>query len=212
MSPNEFTRFLTTVMRLMKDATEPGAWLAYFMSFHFLLELLRAGTVVFGRPRAMCTWVKTHPGQGSPFRSQTEQVVYFRNGDAPPRDNVQLGKHGRNRSTAWHYEGMTTASKERSELLKSHATPKPLELLQDAILDVTTHDGIVLDPFGGIGSTMLAAHAVERRAYLIEIEPRYVDAAIRRMRAATGLEAIRASDGRSFAELEDKARRSAAND
>ncbi len=163
MSPNEFTRFLTTVMRLMKDVSEPGAWHAYFMSYHFLLELLRAGTVVFGRPKAMCTWIKSQAGQGSPFRSQTEQIVYFRNGDAPPRDNVMLGKHGRNRSTAWHYDGMTTASSERTELLKNHATPKPVDMLQDAILDVTTRDGIVLDPFGGIGSTMLAAHATERR-------------------------------------------------
>lgn len=205
MSPNEFTRFLTTVMRSMKGVSEPGAWHAYFMSYHFLLELLRAGTIVFGRPKAMCTWVKSQAGQGSPFRSQTEQIVYFRNGDAPPRDNVQLGKHGRNRSTAWHYDGMTTASGERAELLKSHATPKAVNMLQDAILDVTSHDGIVLDPFGGIGSTMLAAHAVERRAYLIEIEPRFVDVAVRRMQSASGLVATRESDGRSFDDLEAEA-------
>ncbi|GAA4762735.1 DNA modification methylase [Novosphingobium ginsenosidimutans] len=212
MSPNEFTRFLTTVMRLMKSASEPGAWQAFFMSYHFLLELLRAGTVVFGRPKAMCTWIKSQPGQGTPFRSQTEQVVYFRNGDAPPRDNVQLGKHGRNRSTAWHYDGMTTASSERAELLKSRATPKAVDMLQDAILDVTSHDGIVLDPFGGIGSTMVAAQAAERRGYLIEIEPRFVDVAIRRMQAAYGLTAIRQSDGRSFADLEAEAEAAATRD
>lgn len=206
MSPNEFTRFLTTVMRFMKDVTEPGAWLAWFMSFHYLLELMRAGTIVFGRPKALCTWIKSQPGQGSPFRSQTEQVVYFRNGNASPRDNVQLGKHGRSRSTAWHYDGMTTASSERAELLKEHATPKPVDLLQDAILDVTTHDGIVLDCFGGIGSTAVAAHAAGRRGYLIEIEPRFVDVAVRRMQAATGLDAIRDSDGRSFSELEEEVR------
>lgn len=205
MSPNEFTRFLTTAMRLMQEASEPGAWHAYFMSYHFLLELLRAGTIVFGRPKAMCTWVKSQPGQGSPFRSQTEQVVYFRNGDAPARDNVSLGRHDRNRSTAWFYDGMTTASNERSELLKSHATPKSVDMLRDAILDVTTYDGIVLDPFGGIASTMLAAHAVERRAYLIEIEPHYVDVAIRRMQAATDLQATRFSDGRTFDDLEAEA-------
>lgn len=150
----------------------------------------------------MCTWVKSQPGQGSLFRSQTEQVAYFRNGDAPHINNVQLGKHGRNRSTAWHYAGMTTASSERADLLKEHATPKPVDLLQDAILDVTNKGGIVLDPFGGIGSTMLAAHACERRAHLIEIEPRYVDVTIRRMHSAHGVEAIRVSDGKSFSELE----------
>jgi hypothetical protein len=202
MTPNEFTRFLTTVMRHMLDSSEPGAWHAFFMSYHFLLELLRAGTIVFDRPRAMCTWVKSQPGQGSPFRSQTEHIAYFRNGKTSPRDNVQLGRHDRNRSTAWHYDGMTTASAERSELLKCHATPKPVDLLQDAILDVTSHDGIVLDPFGGIGSTILAANAVERRGFLIEIEPSFVDAAIRRVCSATGLEAIRESDGRKFEDVE----------
>ena len=205
MSPNEFTRFLTTAMRHMQAVSEPGALLAFFMSYHFLLELLRAGTMVFGRPRAMCTWVKSQPGQGSLFRSQTEQVVYFRNGDTPHRDFVQLGKHGRNRSTAWHFDGMTTASNERAELLRNHSTPKAVPMLQEAILDVTTRGGIVLDAFGGIGSTMVAAEAAERHARLIEIEPRYVDVTIRRMRSAYGLEAVRMSDGRTFSELEAEA-------
>lgn len=101
MAPNEFARFFTTGMRLMQEFSLPGSLHAYFMSYHFLLELLRAGTIVFGRPKAMCTWVKSQPGQGSLFRSQTEQIVYFRNGDAPHRDNVKLGKYKRSRSTAW---------------------------------------------------------------------------------------------------------------
>lgn len=206
MSPNEFTRFLTKVMRDMKAASEDGSLHAFFMSYHFLLELLRAGTVVFDRPRAMCTWVKSQPGHGSLFRSQTEQIVYFRSGEASHRNNVQLGKHGRNRSTAWHYDGMTSATRERVELLKAHATPKPVDLLKDAILDVTTRGGIVLDPFSGIGSTMVAAHAAERKAYLIEIEPQYVDVAIRRMHSAFGVEAVRLCDGKTFSELEESAR------
>jgi DNA methylase len=205
MTPNEFTRFLTKVMREMKLVSDEGSLHAFFMSYHYLLELLRAGTMVFGRPKAMCTWVKSQAGQGSLFRSQTEQIVYFQNGTGPYRNNVQLGKHGRNRSTAWHYDGMTTASSERAELLKEHATPKPTDLLKDAILDVTTRRGIVLDPFGGIGSTMVAAEAAERCAYLIEIEPRYVDVTIRRMRKAYGLEAIRLRDGRTFSDTEKQA-------
>ena len=205
MSPNEFTRFLSTPMRLMQASSEPGSLHAFFMSYHYLLELLRAGTTVFGRPKAMCTWVKSQPGQGSLFRAQTEQIVYFRNGAAPHRNNVQLGKNGRNRTTAWQYDGMTTRSPDRDELLEDHATPKPVLMLKDAILDVTGRGGIVLDPFGGIGSTMLAAHSAERRAYLIEIESRYVDVAIRRMWATHGIGAVRLSDGRSFQDLEAEA-------
>ena len=97
---------------------------------------------------------------------------------------------------------MTTASADRDELLNLHATPKPVQLLKDAILDVTSRGGIVLDPFAGIGSVILAAHSAERRAFAIEIEPKFVDAAIRRVRAACQLEAIRESDGKSFSELE----------
>ena len=205
MSPNEFVRFQTTFMRLMKEHSKPGSLHAFFMSYHFLAELLRAGIVVFGRPKAMCTWVKSQPGQGSLFRSQTEQIAYFKNGDAPHRNNVQLGKHGRNRSTAWHYDGMTTASTERDELLQIHATPKPVKLLKDAILDVTTRDDIVLDPFAGIGSLAIAAESAQRRAYTIEIEPRFVDAGLRRMRDTFGIEAYRQSDGASFSELEAQA-------
>ena len=202
MSPNEFTRFQTTFMRLMKENSKPGSLHAFFMSYHYLAELFRAGLIVFGRPKAMCTWIKSQPGQGSLFRSQTEQVVYFKNGNAPHRNNVQLGKHGRNRTTAWHYDGMTTPSAERDELLKLHATPKPVDLLKDAMLDVTARGEIVLDPFAGIGSVAVAAESCNRRAFMVEIEPRFVDAAIRRMRSTFEMEAYRESDGASFSELE----------
>jgi DNA modification methylase len=177
------------------------------MSYHYLLELLRAGTVVFGRPKAMCTWVKAQGGQGSLYRSQTEQIVFFKNGEARHQNNVALGKHGRTRTTAWHYDGMTTPSGERDELLRLHATPKPVQLLKDAILDVTRRGDIVLDPFAGIGSVAVAAHSADRRAYTIEIEPTFVDAAIRRMRSAYQLDAIRESDGASFSDLEAAASR-----
>ncbi len=202
MSPSEFTRFQTSFMRHMKEWSEPGSLHAFFMSYHFLPETFRAGMIVFGRPKAMCTWVKSLPGQGGLYRSQTEQILFFRNGDVPHRNNINLGKHGRNRTTAWHYDGMTTASAERDELLKLHATPKSVQLLKDAILDVTSRGGIVLDPFAGIGSVFLAAHSAERRAYGIEIEPRFVDATLRRMRSAFGIDAIRESDGAFFTELE----------
>lgn len=100
---------------------------------------------------------------------------------------------------------MTTASAERDETLKFHATPKNVQMLKDAILDVTARGGIVLDPFAGIGSTMLAAHSAERRAYCIEIEPKFVDVALRRMHNTYGLDAIRASDGASFRALDEAA-------
>ncbi|KWV92009.1 DNA modification methylase [Erythrobacter sp. YT30] len=210
MSPNEFTRFQTIVMRLMKEHSNQGSLHAFFMSYHFLPELFRAGMIAFSRPKALCTWIKSQPGQGSLFRSKTEFIAYLKNGTAPHRNNVQLGKHGRNRTTAWHYDGMTSASAERDELLKLHATPKPVDLLKDAILDVTARGEIVLDPFAGIGSTAIAAESAKRRAYTIEIEPRFVDAAVRRMRSTHGIEAYRDSDGASFGDLEVEASKESA--
>lgn len=202
MSPNEFVRFLTSAMRNVKKYSEDGGLSGWFMSHHYLLELLRAGTVVFGRPLTLCTWIKSQAGQGGLFRSQTEQIAYFKSGDAPYRNNVNLGKHGRNRSTAWHFDGMNMPSAERDETLKFHATPKPVLMLKEAILDVTSRGGIVVDCFSGIGSTILAAHSAERRAFCIEIEPRFVDVAIRRMLTAHKLDAVREADGMSFSELE----------
>ena len=208
MSPGEFTRFLTTVMRHMALHSMDGSLHALFMSYHYLLELLRAGSIVYGRPKAICTWVKKQGGQGGLFRSQTEFIAYFKNGTAPFLNNVQLGRHGRNRTNAWFCDGMNTPSAERDELLAEHPTPKPVELLKDAILDVTQIGDIVLDPFAGIGSIILAAHACERRAFAMEIEPGYVDVSLRRVRKSLVSEPVRESDGMTFTELENLGRSS----
>ena len=117
MSPGQFTRFLTTAMRHTQLASEDGSLHGYFMSYHFLLELLRAGTIVFGRPKSIVTWVKSQAGQGGLFRSQSEFIAYFKNGEASSRNNVSLGRWGRNRSNVWKFDGMTTPSAERDELL-----------------------------------------------------------------------------------------------
>lgn len=201
-SPAEFTRFLTKAMRNMAAHSMDGSLHAFFMSYHYLLELLRAGKIVYDRPKAMCTWVKTQGGQGSLYRSQTEYIVFFRNGSGPFVNNVQNGRFGRNRTTAWHYEGMNVLSKERDELLENHPTPKPVPLLKDAILDVTNRGDIVLDPFAGSGSLILAAEATERRAFTMEIDPHYVDVTLRRVHKSLGIDPVRESDGMLFSELE----------
>ncbi len=201
LSPNEFTRFLTQAMRLIAEHSRDGALVAIFMGYQFLLELLRAGNVVFGRPKAMCTWVKNHGGMSALYRSQTEYIVFFKHGTAPHTNNIMLGKHGRNRTTAWNYAGMNSFSPERDELLSLHPTPKPVPLLQDAILDVTRKGDIVLDPFAGSGSLILAAEAAGRRAYTIELDGKYVDGSLRRISKALGIDPKRDSDGMSFSAL-----------
>lgn len=204
MSPAEFTRFLTITMRHIAAHSVDGSLHAFFMGYQFLLELLRAGNIVFGRPKALCTWVKNNGGYGALYRSRTEHIAYFKYGTAPYLNQVMLGKFGRNRTTAWEYEGMSSLSPDRDELLEGHPTPKPVQMLRDAVLDVTGREDVVLDPFGGSGSLILAAQAAERRAYLLELDPHYVDVALRRARKALKIEPRRKSDGAYFSELEEE--------
>jgi DNA modification methylase len=150
----------------------------------------------------ICVWVKHNSGMGSLYRSQHELVFVFKNGEAPHINNVQLGKYGRNRSNAWHYPGINNFGRgtEEGNLLAMHPTVKPVALVADAILDCSNRGDIVLDAFLGSGSTLIACERTGRRCYGIEIDPLYVDTAIRRWQKYTGAFAIRASDGRAFNE------------
>ena len=140
---------------------------------------------------------------GSFYRSQHEFVFVFRNGEGKHRNNVQLGKHGRNRTNAWNYPGVNTLSRQRGEgnLLALHPTVKPVSLVADALLDASAPGEIVLDSFLGSGSTLLAAERTSRVCYGIEIDPLYVDTAIRRWQVETGSKAVHAESGKTFDEL-----------
>ena len=141
------------------------------------------------------------PGQGSFYRSQHELIGVFRVGEEPHRNNVELGRFGRNRSNVWTYAGVNTFGKGRMEALAAHPTVKPVALVADALLDCTARGDVVLDQFVGSGTTILAAEKVARVAVGIEYEPRYVDVAILRWQRMTKLEAILAGDGRSFEDV-----------
>ncbi|MBA4307742.1 MAG: DNA methylase N-4 [Sphingopyxis sp.] len=206
LSPDQFTRWLTKGLRLMRAHSVDGSLHMLFMGRQFLLELLRAGKIVYDDLKDIVTWVKKSGGQGPLYRSQTEFIVIYKSGKGKYINNVKLGKYGRNRTNAWFYDGMNTPSAERDELLASHPTCKPVELLADAILDTSTKGSIVLDPFAGSGSLILAAHKVQRRAYAMELDPLYVDVSLRRIYNTLGIDAVRASDGASFADLDAQAR------
>ena len=206
LSPLQFTRFLTMALRLMREHSVNGSLHMLFMGRQFLLELLRAGKIVYDDLKDIVTWVKRSGGQGGLYRSQTEFVAIFKSGKEKHINNIMLGKYGRNRTNAWIYDGMNTPSAERDELLALHPTCKPVEMLADAILDASTKGSIVLDPFAGSGSIILAAHKVQRRAYAMELDPLYVDVSLRRVYNTLGIDAVRASDGASFTELDAQAR------
>ena len=126
---------------------------------------------------------------------------YDKHGDNPHINNVQLGKHGRNRTNVWETPGCNTMRKGRLDDLAMHPTVKPVPLVAEAIKDCSNRGGIILDPFGGSGTTLIACEKTGRKARLIEIDPKYVDVTIRRWQSLTGQKAVLSSTGQYFDDL-----------
>ncbi len=179
MTEPEFTGFLTTGFQFMRAHTAPGALIYACMDWRHMWEMLAAGRAAEWMLINLCVWSKTNAGMGSFYRSRHELVFVFRNGKDAHLNNIQLGRFGRNRSNVWNYPGVNGFARKGPEnLLALHPTVKPIALVADAILDCTKRDDIVLDPFLGSGTTILAAERTGRRCFGIEIDPIYVDTAI----------------------------------
>ncbi len=204
MSEAEFTDFLTNVFRHLTTASADGSIHFVCMDWRHLGEVLAAGKPSYSELKNLCVFAKTNGGMGSLYRSQHELVFVFKAGTAPHINNVELGKHGRNRTNIWSYPGINSFGKDRNAELALHPTVKPVALVADAILDCSKRGGIVLDAFSGIGTTLVAAEKTGRRGYGIELDPRYCDVIIRRLAAAAQIQAIHAGSGRPFAEIEQK--------
>jgi DNA modification methylase len=201
MSESEFTRFLASTSQLLRDNSAKGALLYICMDWRHMKEVQLAGETAGFELINLCVWVKTNGGMGSFYRSQHELVFVFRNGSEQHRNQVQLGKHGRNRCNVWHYSGANSfARKGQENRLELHPTVKPTALVADAILDCTKQGDVVLDPFLGSGTTLLAAERTRRRCYGIELDPLYVDTAIERWERITGQRASHVS-GVTYQEL-----------
>ena len=177
------------------------------MDWRHLEELLAAGADTYGELKNLCAWVKDNSGMGSLYRSQHELVLVFKQRGGTHRNNVQLGQFGRNRSNVWRYPGVNSFARCGAEgnLLALHPTVKPVALVADAILDCTERGAIVLDAFLGSGTTVIAAERTGRRCYGMELDPLYVDTAIRRWQALTGGKARHAESDRLFDDLAGEA-------
>ena len=157
MTSEAFTTFLSEALNLGATYSRPGAvWFAC-MDWRHIGEILRAGEIVFDAFLNLCVWTKTNGGMGSLYRSQHELVFVFRTGGKMHRNNIQLGRFGRNRTNAWQYAGVNTFREGRLEELSAHPTAKPVAMIKDALLDVSKRGDIVLDPFMGGGATLIAA-------------------------------------------------------
>jgi hypothetical protein len=200
MTEEQFTGFLSTIASHLVAFSQDGSIHFLCMDWRHMFELLSAARPHYAEVKNLCIWNKDNGGMGSLYRSKHELVFVFKQGKASHINNVELGKHGRYRTNVWDYAGANSIRTDRSENLALHPTVKPLDLVADAILDCSHRRGLILDPFSGSGTTLLAAHKTGRRAAAMELDPKYVDTAIRRYQKLTGDTAIHAESGQSFDE------------
>jgi DNA modification methylase len=201
MDPAQFRKFLSETLRNGVHVSADGAVHFICIDWRHVGDLIEVGREFYGAMLNLVVWKKSNAGQGSFYRSQHELIGVFRVGTHGHRNNVELGRFGRNRSNVWTYPGANTFGRGRMEALTTHPTVKPIALVADALLDCTARGQLVLDQFAGSGTTILAAEKVGRIACAMEYEPRYVDAAIGRWQTLTHLEATLEGEGRSFEDI-----------
>ncbi len=206
MSEDEFTAFLHTAFLRLVEFTVDGSVHIVFMDWRHLPEILAAGRRAYTSYLNLCVWAKTQAGMGSLYRSQHELALVFKSGKAPHRNNVELGRFGRYRTNVWQYPSIhAMRSGEEGDLLALHPTVKPVKMIADAILDCSARGDLILDPFLGSGTTLLACERVGRVCRAIELDALYVDTAIRRWQALTGEDAILVATGQTFTQREQAA-------
>jgi len=203
MSEVEFISFLTSSLKLLSRYSRTDCVQFICMDWRHAGDLLAAGKQVYDSLLNVCIWVKNTGGMGSFYRSRHEFVFVFRNGKGTHRNNIQLGQYGRNRTNVWEYPSINSSSKSGDEgnLLALHPTVKPVALVADALLDCSARGNVVLDAFLGSGSTLIAAERTGRICYGIELDPLYVDTAIRRWQRHTGDHAVHVDSGKRFDDI-----------
>lgn len=200
MSQAEFTQFLRSVFRNCVLFSGSGSIHYQCMDHRHVREILDAADGVYSQYKQLVVWKKGNAGMGAFYRSQHELIFVFKSGKGKNTNNFMLGETGRYRTNVWEYAGANTFRKGRDKDLADHPTVKPTALVMDAILDCSNRGDIILDPFSGSGTTLIAAHKTGRRGAAIEIDPLYVDTALTRLKQASGLTPVHA-DGRTFDEV-----------
>ena len=195
MSPEAFTAFLQQALAPLVAHSVEGSIHYVCMDWRHLPEILAAGEAVFTELKNLVVWVKDNGGMGTFYRSRHELILVFKHGTAPHCNTFELGQHGRYRTNVWEYRGVNTRRAGRMADLALHPTVKPVQLIADALRDVSGRGEIVLDGFGGSGSTLIAAEKTGRRARLCEIDPIYCDRILARWEAYAQDDAARLEAG-----------------
>lgn len=202
MNRDQFTTFLKSVFQHLCRHSHDGSIHQAFMDWRHMREMLDAGEAAYSELKNLCVWNKSNAGMGTFYRSKHELVFVWKNGSAPHINNFELGQHGRYRSNVWDYDGMNSPG--HAEELAMHPTVKPVALVADAIKDCSKRGGLVLDPFAGSGTILIAAERTGRRARAMEIDPGYVDVAIKRWHAFTGKAAMLAPLEETFEKVAEQ--------
>lgn len=200
MSDAEFQTFLQVSMANAAAVSVDGAIHFQCMDWRGLSLLRAAAADVYSEMKNLIVWVKSNGGMGTFYRSRHELIGVFKVGKAPHVNTFGLGENGRYRTNVWEYPGVNAFGSGREEALASHPTVKPVAMVADAIRDVSKRGEIVLDPFGGSGTTLIAAQKTRRRARLLELDPLYCDVICRRWAKFTGQPAILEATGAAFEE------------
>jgi DNA modification methylase len=195
MTEDQFTRFLMSAFKNLTDHSLDGSIHFICMDWRHMQEMLSAGQEVYTELKNLIIWSKDNGGMGTFYRSKHELIFAFKNGTADHINSFELGQHGRYRTNVWNYKGVNSRSSERMEELSLHPTVKPVQMIADAIRDVSGRGEIVLDLFGGSGSTLIAAQKTGRTSYLCELDPLYVARTIKRYEKFSKDEAVKIACG-----------------
>ena len=204
MSQSQFTVFLTDTLGNMARVMRDGAIAYVCMDWRHMGELLAAGETSFTELKNLVVWNKTNGGMGAFYRSKHELIFVFKQGTATHTNTFGLGDTGRYRTNVWDHAGISSIGAGRSEELAMHPTVKPVALIADAIRDCSRRGEIVLDGFGGSGSTLIAAEKTGRSARLIEYDPLYCDTIVLRWQSFTGKRAQLVGSGEWFEDFADQ--------
>ena len=204
MSRAEFTTFLEAGLQPAARACKNGAIAFVCMDWRHMREMMMAGDKIFSELKNLCIWNKTNAGMGSFYRSKHELVFVWKIGTAAHTNAFGLGETGRYRTNVWDYAGANAFGSDRAEALNMHPTVKPTKMIEDAIKDCTRRGERVLDPFGGSGSTLIAAEHAGRVAHLIEYEPTWCDTILARFQRESGVEPIHVQTGACFTDVRER--------
>jgi DNA modification methylase len=204
LSQEAFTGFLEESFANFSRHAVNGAIVFVCTDWRHGVEVQTAGKRVFSELKDLIVWARSKAGPGTFYRSQHEFVYAFKVGDAPHATAFRPGSKGPNRANVWRYDGVRGPGTGRKDAVAGHPTVKPVAMVADAIKDCSHQGDTVLDPFGGSGTTLIAAETTGRTCRMMEIDPVYCDVILRRYFNLTGTAPVLAETGETFDRVEER--------